>query len=123
MIRVPRATQLSCMEQAISSEHADRPLAQAVYCDIPSSASTMYQSFTSAAGTRNAQPPVGPLLERNNPFRASCYRILARKCAGMSSCSAMFLTIAYLPSCTCARFRSEEHTSELQSTMELVYRL
>src|ERR1039457_2457377 len=41
----------------------------------------------SLGSTRSAKPPVGPLLERSSPLRASCCRILARKCAGISSCS------------------------------------
>ena len=79
MIRERSATQLSCMEHGMSSLHSESPLAHCWYGASPSSASTISSRRISLGSTRRAKPPVGPLLERSRPLRASCCKIFARK--------------------------------------------
>ncbi len=51
----------------------------------PSIESTICSRSRSVADMRRQNPPVGPLLERRNPFRPFRCRIFARKCDGMSA--------------------------------------
>ena len=85
-------------EQDVAALHSGNPPAQLLKLFSPSTASTMSINFSLFGATFKQNPPVGPLLDFNSPFRAICCRIFARKCAGICSSSAMFFTIAKCPS-------------------------
>src|SRR5262245_62368203 len=79
-------------------------------CDLSSDTFNLYFFFTDPATTEIYTLSLHDAL----PI---CFRPSARRIAACRSASAGFTTVA------CSSFRSEEHTSELQSLRHLVCRL